>query len=654
MTRMRTSLAAATAALMLLPASQVLAGVPYPTASVPKASDLGSTATVEGAAPITVTVVLKLRDPEGAREELKALTTPGTASFHEFLTPQQFRDSFGPSTDNVEMVSASLRALGLSVSSATSTTLRVTGSPTALEHAFQTSLHTFSVPAYDHHAGYSYHAPLAPVTLPAAAAPLVHAVLGLDTMPHLRPHLHALANKGASHPSVQGVPAGTSTGNAPGQLTVSDYAQHYNVTPLYSKGVTGHGRTLGIVTFAALTPSDAFAYWTAVGLTVDPNRLKIINVDGGPGAPSDASGSTETSLDVEQSGGIAPGARIVVYQAPNTNQAFIDAFAAAIDSNEAQTLSVSWGSWEWFNNLENSPVNDPYTGKTVGELQAVDELFLQAALQGQSLFASSGDTGAYDANDGTDNDGNPLTPPDYSLALSVDNPASDPYITAAGGTTLAGTQTYTVTGQPNFVVTIPQERVWSWDYLVGLCKELNLDPITCGIFPVGSGGGVSIEYRTPFYQIGVAGVQKSQIDQSFVDDLTIPPTTIYNLPGHFAGRNVPDISANADPDTGYVIYYASDVSGFGILSFYGGTSFVAPQLNGTTALLGEYLHDRLGLLNIPLYQLARNGGYAAPKAPLRAITQGSNDFYLGSKGYNPAAGLGVLNVGNLAEALSNH
>jgi kumamolisin len=238
MTRMRTSLAAATAALMLLPASQVLAGVPYPTASVPKASDLGSTATVEGAAPITVTVVLKLRDPEGAREELKALTTPGNASFHEFLTPQQFRDSFGPSTDNVEMVSASLRALGLSVSSATSTTLRVTGSPTALEHAFQTSLHTFSVPAYDHHAGYSYHAPLAPVTLPAAAAPLVHAVLGLDTMPHLRPHLHALANKGASHPSIQGVPAGTSTGNAPGQLTVSDYAQHYNVTPLYSKGVT--------------------------------------------------------------------------------------------------------------------------------------------------------------------------------------------------------------------------------------------------------------------------------------------------------------------------------------------------------------------------------------------------------------------------------
>jgi kumamolisin len=60
-------------------------------------------------------------------------------------------------------------------------------------------------------------------------------------------------------------------------------------------------------------------------------------------------------------------------------------------------------------------------------------VLLQAALQGQSFFASAGDAGAYDANDG-------MTPPDYSLALSVDNPASDSYITASGGTTLAGKQ----------------------------------------------------------------------------------------------------------------------------------------------------------------------------------------------------------------------
>ncbi len=67
-----------------------------------------------------------------------------------------------------------------------------------------------------------------------------------------------------------------------------------------------------------------------------------------------ASGSLETTLDVEQSGGIAPGANIIVYQAPNTNQGFIDLFAAAVNADSAETLSASWiVIWEWFANLEN-------------------------------------------------------------------------------------------------------------------------------------------------------------------------------------------------------------------------------------------------------------------------------------------------------------
>ena len=77
---------------------------------------------------------------------------------------------------------------------------------------------------------------------------------------------------------------------------------------------------------ASFTPSDAFAYWSAVGLNVNSNRIKIVNIDGGSGAPSDKSGSDETTLDVEQSGGIAPGAKMIVYEAPNTNQGYIDAF----------------------------------------------------------------------------------------------------------------------------------------------------------------------------------------------------------------------------------------------------------------------------------------------------------------------------------------
>ena len=73
--------------------------------------------------------------------------------------------------------------------------------------------------------------------------------------------------------------------------------------------ITLNGRTVGIITLASFTPSDAFAYWKAVGLNIDPHCVEVINVDGGPGAPGDLSGSFETTLDVEQSGG-ATGDRI--------------------------------------------------------------------------------------------------------------------------------------------------------------------------------------------------------------------------------------------------------------------------------------------------------------------------------------------------------
>jgi subtilase family serine protease len=261
------------------------------------------------------------------------------------------------------------------------------------------------------------------------------------------------------------------------------------------------------------------------------------------------------------------------------------------------------------------------------------------------LFAASGDAGAYDANDGN-------LPPDFSLALSVDNPASDPYITAAGGTTLAGVQTFGLQNNQTLSVDVPNERVWSWDYLVPLCDDLGQDPIDCGIFPVGSGGGVSFEWRLPSYQQGLAGIQKTQPDQSFIDEDVIPPQTLVDIPAHFAGRNVPDISANADPDTGYVIYYTSDQTGFAIDSFYGGTSFIGPQLNGVVGLIGQYAHSRIGLLNVPLYELANEpGAYSGKAAPFNVIEYGNNDFYLGRDGYSPAVGIGTPDVSNLAETL---
>jgi hypothetical protein len=124
------------------------------------------------------------------------------------------------------------------------------------------------------------------------------------------------------------------------------------------------------------------------------------------------------------------------------------------------------------------------------------------------------------------------------------------------------------------------------------------------------------------------------------------------LPAFYPGRNVPDVSFNADPDTGYVIYYTSSATGFGLFHCYGGTSFVDQQLNGVTALLRQDLRTRVGFLNPALYTLAQTGqAYFGPRAPLHAIAYGDNWFYYGSNGYNPEAGLGTMDVTNFAAVL---
>jgi subtilase family serine protease len=155
----------------------------------------------------------------------------------------------------------------------------------------------------------------------------------------------------------------------------------------------------------------------------------------------------------------------------------------------------------------------------------------------------------------------------------------------------------------------------------------------------------------PFYQLATSGVQASQPGQALIEEDTTPPQTIFSFPANFRGRNVPDVAFNADPATGYTLFYTSDVTGFGVFPFAGGTSVVAPMLAGVTALLAQNAGHRLGLLNPLLYGLALAGGSHGPDAVLNTISAGDNWFYSGRNGYSPAAGLGTLNVTNLAKRL---
>jgi subtilase family serine protease len=121
---------------------------------------------------------------------------------------------------------------------------------------------------------------------------------------------------------------------------VGDVANFYDINPLYKAGINGRGQTVGIATLANFLPSDAYAYWSLIGLIILPNRITQVHVDGGGELSADA-GSGETSLDVEQSGGLAPNAKIIVYDAPNTNPGIIDLFYKAASDNLVDSLSVS-------------------------------------------------------------------------------------------------------------------------------------------------------------------------------------------------------------------------------------------------------------------------------------------------------------------------
>ena len=121
----------------------------------------------------------------------------------------------------------------------------------------------------------------------------------------------------------------------------------YNLNPLYKKA-HGTGQTLGIVTLAAVDPGAPEFFWSNIAKVNRTGTLTVDNVDGGPGAPSAASGTVETDLDLEQSGALAPGANVIDYQAPNSDPGFADAFYTAASQDTAGTVSTSWGESETF------------------------------------------------------------------------------------------------------------------------------------------------------------------------------------------------------------------------------------------------------------------------------------------------------------------
>ena len=610
--------------LPTIAASPAAASAPDLTA---EAQDLGPTAASQV---ITVSLVLKVRHPEALERAVAASQDPTGRTYHRFLSVADFAARYAPPSSDITAIQKYLGRFGIQITEAYADRLlwKATGTAAAFNRAFSTDLHDFA------RRGRRFHRPRHAPAIPVLLRDLLLVVGGLSDEKLFYPmHLDAAARGPFPKiPTVLPAPGTIATG-VPGSYTVGDVANLYQVNPLYDAHIDGTGRTIGIATLANFNPADAFTYWGLIGLDVAANRITQVHVDGGGELSADA-GSGETCLDVEQSGGLAPGAKVVVYDAPNTDAGFVDVFYKAASDNLVDSLSVSWGLAEEFY----------YAGVSgsdfTGELLAFHQAFLESAIQGISLFAASGDSGAYEFNRANTAFNQP-----YLNVLSVGAPGSDPAITAAGGTTTPLTLN-AGPGTPDLVVST--EQVWGWDYLQDYAVAVLGPTFENVFFPVGGGGGVSIFWPLPWYQAGTSGIRVTEPGQRVVFDDGSGPQDLLDLPAGFAGRNLPDVSADADPNSGFLLFSTEDG---GLLSGFGGTSFVAPQLNGIAALIAQSEGGRIGLWNPMLYRFRASYG-DAEASPLRDIVAGDDWFYFGTPGYEPGAGVGVPNVANLAAAVA--
>jgi len=269
-------------------------------------------------------------------------------------------------------------------------------------------------------------------------------------------------------------------------LTADQIASAYNFSSLYGAGDEGAGTTVALFELAPDNPSDIAAYQACYGTN---SSVTYTEVDGGSG-PSGSGNGIEPTLDIEEIIGLAPEASVDVYQGPNNGPGVYDTYSAIVSSDTAKVISTSWSTCE--------------PNQTSAIVSSENTLFEEAAAQGQSIFASAGDQGSTDCGTPT---------------LAVGDPASQPYVTAVGGTYISSV------GPP------PTQTVWNES-----SKEEGA-----------GGGGISEYWPMPSYQLDAS----ASLNVVNPDSSGLPCDA---QAGSYC-REIPDVSADADPYSGYLIYY---------------------------------------------------------------------------------------------------
>jgi subtilase family serine protease len=577
-----------------------------------------------GSAAVSARIYLAPRGGLAAvRDAASAMSTRGSASYHKFLTPAQYRARFGTTAATVHAVSRYLTAAGLHVTGvgAGNRYLSVKGTVASAEHAFGARIDRYR------HAGRTVQAPTSALSVPAGLASSVLTVTGLDTTPRIvKPASKAQVSPPAGFRN--GRPCSSYYGELPaakqadGSTPLPQFGG--NTLPYAVCGYTGSqfrsayegnsrldgtGVTVAITdAYAAPTiASDAATYATRNhDRAYAPGQLtQSLPNSFTHSGQCDASGwYGEETLDVEAVHAMAQGANIHYYASASCNGAdFLDTLGRVVDDGTAKLVSNSWDDYE--------------ANESPDATAAYEQVFLQGATEGISFMFSSGDDGDELAATGT---------------KQVDYPASDPYATGVGGTSTGigaagnlafqtgwGTQKYSLSADGA-----------SW---------------TSVGFLYGAGGGSSALFGRPAYQDGV----------------TSDPH-----------RQVPDVAMDADPNTGMLI---GETQKFpkGSVSYdeyrIGGTSLASPLFAGMTALTLQHSGGTgAGLLNELIYAHAGAFTDVAGSPPdagnvrvdfangvddlggvLYSVRTFNQDSSLAvGPGYDQVTGIGVPNTGWLA------
>jgi subtilase family serine protease len=582
----------------------------------------------DAASRVNFEVALPLRNSEQLDALLAALHDPANPQYHHWLTPAQFALRFGPEKATIDRVAAALSARGFSVETHTRS-LHVSGPVALVESTLGTHLQLAHT---DTNARGTRIVSDSALNLPSELK-----AAGATVMSFGRNESHVMSHQVATVNPLN-------RNGQDGGYYYDDLKQAYGY-PSWETMVTvngktqrldGTGATIGVLMSSDYLPSDVSAIfdnenWSQTTGLPDPTLYDDVTIDGGGGIFGGA--FAEVSIDTQSEITGAPGAHVILYDIPDLSDGSIFAgYVTAIESNQVDVLSASFGGCE----LDYFPqYNDGVDYR--GILIAYDELYKQGNALGMTFLASSGDSAGLECP----------TPGYFSGATGkfiagVEEPASDPHVTAVGGTNLV--TTYIPGSLDSQYAT---ENAWS-------DPEIGYDPYGIGANVYGgvwgAGGGESKMWPAPSYQ--------SQVTTTFagraVPDIGMQVggcpggISILNKQSGFCdGENNP-ADGDGNTDRSYGIFAVAVGQGGG---FYGyiGTSLSSPSFAGVLALLVEQ-NGRVGNVNGYLYGLAAQQAKSGKPAEfLHTGIPGFNGVVQSnvSATYNVSTGVGTPIVNRL-------